>query len=334
MRKMTNFFTHPNALVETDNIGADSKIWAFVHILSGAQIGSNVTICDNVFIENDVIIGDNVTIKCGVQLWDGMRVEDNVFIGPNATFTNDLYPRSKQHAEFQKRFKLTFIHQGASIGANATILPGLTIGSHAMVGAGAVVTRNVPPYAIVAGNPARIKGYTSTIEEVVSKKEVDESCPEYSVSKIKNVRVIELPQVVDMRGSLSFGEIESHLPFLPKRFFTIYDVPTKETRGEHAHKTLQEILICVKGTCSVVVDDGSQRAEIELNTPRHALYIPPMVWRIHYKYSTNALVIVLASEKYDASDYIRDYSEFIDLCKLQADDTTGRSANERSFSRT
>lgn len=151
---MPDYFKHTNALVEEGaRIGRETRIWAFVHILPGAQIGDGCNVCDHVFIENDVIVGDRVTIKCGVQLWDGVRVEDDVFIGPNATFTNDLFPRSKQYPE---KFLQTHIRRGASIGANATILAGVEVGEFAMVGAGAVVTRNVPAHAVVAGNPARV----------------------------------------------------------------------------------------------------------------------------------------------------------------------------------
>lgn len=158
---MSNFFKHSHALVESESIGDGTRIWAFVHILPGAHIGSGCNICDGVFIENDVVVGNDVTIKCGVQLWDGLRVEDGVFIGPNATFTNDEFPRSKQHA-FE--LKQTLVKVGASIGANATILPGLTIGARAMVGAGAVVTRDVPDGAIVMGNPARVTGHVDDQE--------------------------------------------------------------------------------------------------------------------------------------------------------------------------
>ncbi len=126
-------------------------------MLSGARIGEDCNVCDHVFIENDVIVGDRVTIKCGVQLWDGLRVEDDVFIGPNATFTNDMYPRSRRYPE---AFPITTVQQGASIGANATVvLPGITIGAGAMVGAGSVVTRDVPNRALVVGNPARVIRY-------------------------------------------------------------------------------------------------------------------------------------------------------------------------------
>ncbi len=162
---MTNenleYFVHPNGLCESPHIGKDTKIWAFAHVLPEARLGSECNICDNVFIENDVIIGDRVTIKCGVQVWDGIEIMDDVFIGPNATFTNDRFPRSKQYPD---EFLRTIVKTKATIGANATILPGLTIGENAMVGAGAVVTRSVPPFAIVVGNPAKIIGYANALE--------------------------------------------------------------------------------------------------------------------------------------------------------------------------
>lgn len=143
---------HSHALVEEGAvIGPHTRVWAFVHILPGARIGAECNICDHVFIENDVIVGDRVTIKSGVQLWDGLRLADDVFVGPNATFTNDRFPRSKQ---WPAAFPETRIMRGASIGANATILPGITIGEKAMVGAGAVVIEDVPPFTVVAGNPA------------------------------------------------------------------------------------------------------------------------------------------------------------------------------------
>nr|WP_158462105.1 acyltransferase [Pseudomonas fluorescens] len=144
---------HPLADVQSDSVGEGTRVWQFVVILSGAQIGRECNICAHALIEGDVTIGDRVTVKSGVFLWDGTRVCDDVFIGPNATFTNDPMPRSKAYPESYKGITL---QRGASIGANATILPGVVIGEHAMVGAGAVVTKDVPPYAVVVGNPARV----------------------------------------------------------------------------------------------------------------------------------------------------------------------------------
>ncbi len=146
-------FIHPLADVRSDNIGTGTRIWQFVVILPGARIGRDCNICAHCFVENDVVIGDRVTLKNGVYLWDGLFVEDDVFIGPNATFTNDLHPRSRQRPD---QFAQTRIGRGASIGAGAVILPGLEIGAGAMIGAGAVVTRNVAAGATMVGNPARL----------------------------------------------------------------------------------------------------------------------------------------------------------------------------------
>ena len=144
---------HPLAHCLATDIGAGTRIWQFAVIYEGAQIGSDCNICAHTLVEADVLIGNDVTIKSGVYLWDGLTIEDNVFIGPNATFTNDKHPRSKVYPE---AFLRTLIKKGASIGANATILPGIEIGEHSVVGAGAVVTKSIPPYAVVMGNPAKI----------------------------------------------------------------------------------------------------------------------------------------------------------------------------------
>ncbi|MBF2066598.1 MAG: N-acetyltransferase [Calothrix sp. C42_A2020_038] len=149
----TNYFIHHLACVETKSIGRGTRIWAFAHVLPKAIIGEDVNICDHTFVENDVIIGNRVTIKSGVYLWDGIRLEDDVFVGPNATFTNDKFPRSRKYLH---QFPKIIVKEGASIGANATILPGIIIGKNTMIGAGAVVTRDVPDNAVVVGNPARI----------------------------------------------------------------------------------------------------------------------------------------------------------------------------------
>ena len=146
-------FIHPSSDVQSKQIGEGTRVWQYVVILPGAVIGRDGNICSHCFIENKVVVGDRVTVKCGVQLWDGVTLEDDVFVGPNVTFTHDQQPRSRNAAA---QLLPTLVKKGASIGANATILPGLTIGEGAMVGAGAVVTKDVPPRALVVGNPARV----------------------------------------------------------------------------------------------------------------------------------------------------------------------------------
>ena len=311
-----NYFVHESAICESKTIGNKTRIWAFAHVLPFAKIGENCNICDHVFIENDVAIGNSVTIKCGVQIWDGITIEDNVFIGPNATFTNDVFPRSKQYPE---TFAKTIIRQGASIGANATILPNITIGQHAMVGAGAVVTHDVPPHAKVIGNPAKIIGYTSSSATTHREKREEQLLDDYvgiQTTAVKGVNLHTFNLIKDLRGNLSAGEFERDLPFQPKRYFLVFDVPSGKVRGEHAHKECQQFLICVKGSCSVVADDGTNRQEVLINRPNIGLHLPPMIWGVQYNYSPDAVLLVFASHYYDPEDYIRNYDEY--LAKVEA----------------
>lgn len=148
------FFVHPNALVESDDIGIKTRIWAFAHVLKNVKIGEDCNLCDYVFVESGVKIGNRVTIKNGISLWEGLEIEDDVFLGPNAAFTNDMFPRSKRHTG---GYLNTLLKQGASVGANATILCGITLGRYCLIGAGSVVTKSVPDFALVTGNPAKFR---------------------------------------------------------------------------------------------------------------------------------------------------------------------------------
>jgi acetyltransferase-like isoleucine patch superfamily enzyme/dTDP-4-dehydrorhamnose 3,5-epimerase-like enzyme len=315
---MTSPAVHPLADVQSQSIGDGTTIWQFVVVLPRAKIGRDVNICSHCFIENDVVIGDRVTIKNGVQVWDGLRIGNDVFVGPNVTFTNDKFPRSKQHPE---RFLETRIDDGASIGGGAVILPGLTVGKGAMIGAGAVVTQSVPPYAIAVGSPARILGYVDNRKgpPVMAASRVSfsqDSAPRRL--GIGEVTLHRLRLVPDMRGDLAAGEFLKEIPFIPKRYFVVFNVPSIKTRGQHAHRSCQQFLVCVKGSCAVVVDDGRKREEIVLDSPDKGIYVPPMVWGIQYKYSPDAVLLVLASDYYDPSDYIRDYDEFTALVRAPA----------------
>jgi acetyltransferase-like isoleucine patch superfamily enzyme/dTDP-4-dehydrorhamnose 3,5-epimerase-like enzyme len=309
-----DIFIHPLADVSTSAIGGGTRIWQFVVILKGAKIGQDCNICAHCLVEGEVVIGDRVTVKSGVQLWDGVRLDDDVFVGPNVSFSNDIFPRSKKKPE---QFLQTAVESGASIGAGAVLLPGVTVGSHAMVGAGAVVTRSVPPNAIVVGNPAKIVGYVDAGHEKGSTDEI--LAPRVGVypTRVKGVSLHVLPRVVDIRGSLTVGEFERSIPFAARRYFLVFNVPSIETRGEHAHHKCHQFLVCVRGNCAVVADDGINRQEFLLDQPDVGLYLPPLVWGIQYKYSTDAVLLVFASHCYDSSDYIRNYAEFRNLVEAR-----------------
>jgi UDP-2-acetamido-3-amino-2,3-dideoxy-glucuronate N-acetyltransferase len=310
-------FIHSNSDVQSQKIGHGTKIWQYCVVLPGATIGSEVNICSHCLVENDVTVGNRVTIKSGVQIWDGITIEDDVFIGPNCAFTNDKYPRSKQHlAAYPK----TTICKGASIGANATILPGVTIGAYALIGAGTVVAKDIPAGAIVAGPSGVITGYVDKGKQRVEAQEASKLIGSSSVASpmrriemgIDHCALFELPFAEDSRGSLSFAELDKDLPFAVKRCFWVFDVPSNKVRGEHAHRLCHQFLICVSGQVSVMMDNGEKRAEVLLDRPNQGLFLPAGVWGVQYKYSQDAVLIVLASHEYDKHDYIRNYDEFLE----------------------
>ena len=299
------YFKHDSAIVEAGaKIGRETKIWAWAHILNSVVIGEECNICDHTFIENGVVVGDRVTIKCGVYIWDGIDISDDVFIGPNVTFTNDKYPRSKKHLSTYPKTK---IKKGASIGANATILP-VTIGAYAMVGAGAVITKDVPANAIVVGNPGKIIGYTD-IDSIIS-SEVEGTIATYK-SKT-GAEIIKVPSFSDMRGDLSVIELNKTLPFAIKRIFYTYNVNSSMIRGEHAHKDCMQFLIAISGSLNVICDNSNDREEYLLNNPQNGLLIPAGCWGVQYKHSSDCVLLVCASHEYDPKDYIRDYNDFIE----------------------
>lgn len=302
----SKFHQHPKAIVDDAEIGDGTRVWAFAHVMSGARVGAECNVGECVYVEGGAVVGDRVTIKNGVQVWDAVELGDDVFVGPNATFTNDPFPRSRVPVPEYPR---TRVGNGASIGANATILPGITIGAGAMVGAGAVVTSDVPPHAVVVGNPARIVRYVDAgtpLDAVATRARRPEDV------RVRGVRLIEAPLVRDMRGNLVARQVTGGtLPFVPQRFFMVLDVPTARVRGEHAHRECHQLLTCAVGSIALVVDDGENRQEILLDSPQVGVYVPPMIWGIQYKYSRDAILLVAASHDYDPDDYIRDYDQFL-----------------------
>jgi UDP-2-acetamido-3-amino-2,3-dideoxy-glucuronate N-acetyltransferase len=313
---MPDVFVHEDGLCEARDVGGGTRIWAFAHVLEGARIGTDCNICDGVFVEGGAVVGDRVTVKCGVQLWDGVELEDDVFVGPNATFTNDRFPRSRQRLEEHPR---TIVRARASIGANATLLPGIEIGRGAMVGAGAVVTRSVPPNAVVVGNPARIKGYvqTASSEEQHLQPPSVKREPTRTSLGVSGVHLQRFAEFSDLRGRLTSGDIPGvAVPFSPARWFFVYDVPSREVRGEHAHRVCHQFLICVSGKVTVAVDDGNRRGEVLLDEPSLGLYLPPMIWGSQFRYDPHAVMLVFASHPYDPDDYIREYESFLNEARI------------------
>ncbi len=277
------------------------------------------------------MVGDRVTLKCGVQLWDGVTLEDDVFVGPNVTFTNDPFPRSKKRPA---QYARTMVRAGASIGANATILPGVTIGARAMVGAGAVVTRDVPAFSVVVGNPAAVTGYVDGYAAGGEGRlkarpplshEIRPGQRVTATPLIGGASLCQLPRISDERGHLSFGEIHQSLPFSVARYFLVFGVPSREVRGEHAHRELHQFLIAVHGSCSVRLFDGEHSEEVTLDRPELGLHVPPMIWSTEYKYSPDAVLLVLASDVYRESDYVRNCDEYLALMTSQRTTTMGEA---------
>ena len=213
-----------------------------------------------------------MTLKSGAQLWDGVRLGDDVFVGPNATFSNDRFPRFES---FPEKFDTTVVERGASIGANATILPNITIGQNAMIGAGAVVTQDVPPNAIVVGNPGDV-GYTST-DGSQTNSMID---PDLHQSEAANPRDLgvggtqlwSLQSFKDMRGEIVPVEFTGHLPFTPKRHFVVFGVPDGRVRGAHAHRECHQLLIALTGEFHMVLNDCVTSVEVILKRPTFARF--------------------------------------------------------------
>jgi UDP-2-acetamido-3-amino-2,3-dideoxy-glucuronate N-acetyltransferase len=316
-----SLFIHPTAEVHSKQVGANSIVWQFCIIFEHAKIGTDANICAHCLIEDNVVIGDRATIKNGVHIWDGVTIGDDVFVGPNVTFANDKYPKSKERLGEPVK---TNLEDGVSIGGGATLVAGITIGKGALVAAGAVVTKSVPAYTIVKGNPARVSGYVNLITQPENDNVVNGSYVSNVPARgdkevvslgVGDAMVKRLKFVEDMRGNLSVSEFPSDIPFNPKRYFLVFDVPNKEIRGSHAHKACEQFLICVKGSVNVMLDDGNVRSEVVLDSPDLGVYIPPLVWGTQYRYSKDAVLLVFASHAYDDQDYIRNYQEFQSITK-------------------
>ncbi len=293
--------------------GLGTRIAPFAHIEKSATIGRDCNICAHATIGNDAALGDRVTVQPGAYVHNETQIGDDVVVGANAAIGDP----SGQEEIAQNSQVRTLIRKAAVIGPNATVLCGITVGERSRITAGSVVTRDVPPLAIVSGNPASIVGYegiSNLEEERIESRPVSVGS---QPTRVSGVQLHRLPSAADMRGLLSYAEVGKHVPFDIKRFFLVYGVANQEVRGEHAHRTLHQFLICVHGRCNVVTDDGDNRQEFMLDDPTIGLHVPPMVWAVQYKHSSEAVLLVLASQPYDPGDYIRDYSEFLTALRRQ-----------------
>jgi acetyltransferase-like isoleucine patch superfamily enzyme len=318
---MSDALIHERALCESGEIGSGTRILPFAHVQAGSRIGDACEIGDGAVVKAGATIGDRVKIGSGVQLWGAVKLCDDVFVGPNATFTSEPVPRTQTLAEQAP----TVVHAGASIGANATIVAGVEIGRGATVGAGAVVTRSVPPNAIVVGNPANIVGYSETSGGEAREPGPTPAEPGTVELDVRGVRLQRSAEFSDLRGSLTAGELpHDGVPFIPHRWFLVYDVPNQEVRGEHAHYICHQFLVCVSGSMMVAIDDGQHRSEVTLDAPTLGLYIPPLVWASQFHYNPESVLLVLASHRYNASDYIRDYELFLEA--VAAPSSNGQGA--------
>jgi len=278
-------------------------------IYDGATVESGATLGDFVAVHPGGVVLSGATIEGGTHIWPGITIERGARLGPGVQFER------ADPSSVSASANVT-VGTGCNVGAGAVIHSGVQVGVGAMVSPAAVVAQNVPPYAIVSGSPARVTGYVQNSVSAIPAREWSPSIdfPEKEDSVrigVGNVTLHRLRMVRDPRGDLSAGEFQKSIPFLPKRYFLVFNVPSEKARGEHAHIQCHQFLICVKGSCSVVVDDGLRRCEVSLTSPDMGIHLPPLTWATQYKYSSDAVLLVFASDYYAADDYIRDYGDFV-----------------------
>jgi UDP-2-acetamido-3-amino-2,3-dideoxy-glucuronate N-acetyltransferase len=283
------------------NVDPSSRIGPGVRVDARARIGPNCHLVGQIELEQGVSLVGGITLVGDIHVARDARIEPGVSI---AVMRPGIAVGST----------LVKVGAGAHIGAGVVLSAGVSIGAGAWIEPGAVVSRNIPAYAIVGGNPAVISGY---VEEAGQQPRKAPSMlqlgdvPGVHACQVGGVTVHHFSRIRDLRGDLTVGEFGRNLPFIPKRYFVVFDVPSFETRGEHAHKVCDQFLVCVAGSVSVVVDDGLRREEILLDRPNMGVYIPAGVWGIQYKYSRDGSLLVFASEYYDPTDYIRNYDDFL-----------------------
>lgn len=297
-------FIDPSARFEAEGLGAGSRVLAYVRVAPGVSIGANCVLHDHAVLLGPVVLEDAVDVQVGAQLLGRIRLEQGVRVGAGAIVGEEDADREAGEI---------VIHRFAAIGANVTVLPGVVVGRRAVVEAGSVVAQSVPANAIVSGNPATIVAYVDSGQEATAPEAVTPPVagPAITPTNVEGVTLHGLTYARDLRGSLTAVEF-ADLPFAPRRLFTVFDVPSESVRGAHAHHGCSQFLVCLAGTVSCLVDDGSAREDVRLADSRIGLHIPPMIWGTQWKYTRDAVLLVLASHPYDPADYIRDYEEFLE----------------------
>lgn len=274
-------------------------------VIDGAAIAASARLGAHVVVYPGAEIAEHCVLHGFTQVWGGIRLGRGANLGPGVVFEEPSAGAGD-----------IVIGAGARIGAGSVISRGVSIGAGAVVRAGSVVDQNVPPYAIVSGSPIRITGYVST-HALGLAREPEQFNPNFPPGQdsirigVGDVTLHRFKKVRDMRGDLAVADIPKDVPFTPRRWFAVFNVPSEKTRGEHAHYRCHQFLVCLHGSCAIVADDGVNRTEVMLDSPDIGIYLPPLTWGIQYKYSADGVLLVFASDPYDPSDYIRDYADFV-----------------------
>lgn len=287
---------HPAAVIETGVVPAGTVVGAFSRIGAEVEIAAPCFIGEHVFLSGVIRLAASAEIGPHAFLRGPIMIERGARVGARCCI----------HAEPGEPITLG---EEADICANATIWPGVSVGKRARIEPGSVVTQNVPAMAVVAGNPAQIVRYCgapSGPPEIHSAALAD-----ITETSIRGVTLRRLPLHEDLRGNLSFGEAQRHVPFPIRRYFLTFGVSSEQVRGEHAHRSLEQFLLCVHGRVHIAADDGTKQADFLLDRPDIGVHIPPMIWSVQYRFSADAVLLGLCSEHYNADDYIRDYAQFL-----------------------
>jgi serine acetyltransferase len=297
---------HVDSTAECDasQIGARSRVMAFARLGPDVAIGEDCVVGDRAVLEGEVTLADSVQVSGGARLIGPVVVGPRASVGVNAVLSG---------TEPTSRTAEIVVGADARVGATAAVLPGVSIGRGAVIRPGSVVMENVPAHAIVSGNPARIVAYVENRELAAARERIVPSALEETTeTRVRGVTIHPLTHARDLRGSLAALEFR-HLPFVPVRVFSLFGVPSESVRGSHAHRTCAQFFVCLAGAVSCLVDDGMMREEIRLGSPDVGVHMPPMTWGTQWKYTRDAVLLVLASHPYDPADYIRDYEEFLAL---------------------